>query len=157
MKRLLALATLLAAPLAQAAGTAQVTFAQPQQFSDIGQPRSEANAQLRALAAHVQRLAAGLPDGQRIEVEFTDVDLAGEVRWLSRFTSEVRVVRNTVDWARLSLRWRLLAGERELASGTEQLADPLALHDSTLAREPLGREQRLLNRWWAERVLQRSR
>lgn len=153
MNKLLTGVLLALAAAAQAAGTAEVRFSKPEQFSDIGWPRSADNPHLRSLDEHLKKLAASLPDGQRVEVEFTDVDLAGEVHRLYRLAADVRVVRGTVDWARLQLRWRLLAGGRELAAGSDMLSDPLALHHGGRGQEAMGREHRLLERWWRERVL----
>jgi Protein of unknown function (DUF3016) len=70
---------LLAAGAAQAVGRVEVRYVQPERFSDAGFGAVERERTLKVLSQHFDRLAQRLPDGQLLQVEVTDVDLAGEV------------------------------------------------------------------------------
>lgn len=146
------LATLPAAP-ALAAGIVEVNFIQADQFSDIGRNVVDRQRNLDRIAEHLKRFAGRLPDGQTLKVDLTDIDLAGEVRF-TRHLDEIRVLKGSVDWPRMNLRWTLSAADgRTLQSGSEQLKDM-----AYLVRTPRGANYdvlaydfRLLDEWFAAR------
>lgn len=148
----LALLTGLAfAPQAQAAGPVQLSFVQPEQFIDIGRSSFDREHNLRVLATHFQRLGQALPEGQQLQIEVLDVDLAGEV-W-PRASQEVRVMRGGLDWPRISLRYTLKAGETVLAQGEDRLSDASYLFPRrrALEHQPLPFERRMVDTWFQER------
>jgi hypothetical protein len=143
-----ALLVVMARP-AHAAGSAEVRFVQPERFADIGRYANDRERALAALTAHVQQLAQRLPDGQRLRLEVTDVDLAGE-QTIGR-AYDVRVLRGTADWPRIEMRWSLEQGGQTLKSGEERLTDlgyPLMRGATTSEREELPYEKRLLTKWF---------
>ena len=149
----LALALLGAAPLTFAAGTVEVSFVEPQRFSDAGSNTVETERNTRVLADELQRLAQRLPDGQQLRVEVLDLDLAGSIRHGAH--GDVRVLRGGADWPSLRLRYTLSSEGRPLRTGEESIADLDYLHsppsDPTATRLPY--EQRLLARWFSERII----
>ena len=147
---LLAAAALIAlARPAYAAGSADVRFVEPERFSDAGRNPADRERALAALGEHLKSLAARLPDGQRLKVEVTDVDLAGEE--VMRAGRELRVLRGAADIPRIQLRWTLEQGSSALKSGEERLTDLGYIS----ARLPLARmqgdlpyERYLLTEWF---------
>lgn len=135
-----------------AAGTIEVSFVEPQRFSDAGSTAQETERNTRVLADELQRLAQRLPDGQLLRVEVLDLDLAGSIKHGAR--GDVRVMRGGADWPSLRLRYTLSAEGRPLRTGEESIADLDYLH--SLPPDPLGTslpyEQRLLARWFNERI-----
>jgi len=109
------------------AGEAHVRFVAPERYTDAslnGDRRVDAEAPaLRELAAHIGRLAGSrLPEGQVLELEVTDVDLAGRYEpWRSE-SRDVRIVTGAT-WPRIAVRYSLRAGDRVLRSGEEVVAD----------------------------------
>ncbi|MFO1330691.1 MAG: DUF3016 domain-containing protein [Rubrivivax sp.] len=155
MRRLLCILPLaLAASLASAAGTVEVSFKPVADLTDPGRDRWDGERNVKALGEHFQALARRLPDGQALKVEVTDLDLAGRMK-PTRHGSEVRVLDGRADWPSLTLRWTLAAGGRTLATGDERVTDMAYLmHGPASHRdEPLGHERRLIERWFDERVL----
>ncbi|MBL8330836.1 MAG: DUF3016 domain-containing protein [Rubrivivax sp.] len=137
-----------------AGGTVQVEFKQPDRYTDIGFATVERETNLKTLAGHMKRWEERLPDGQRLEIEVLDVDLAGEVRpW--RALHEVRILRGRIDWPRMNLRWALKAGDQVLKSGDERIADMAYLGTSARLRYPeaLAYDTRMLDDWLRTRVL----
>ncbi len=139
-----------AAPAAHAAGKVVVNYQQPEQFADIGRSTWDRERALKTLSAQFESLAARLPDGQTLRIDVTDVDLAGEIRpwgW-----HELRVMRGTVDWPTLTLRYTLQAGERTIKAGEERLTDMNYLHSSLSPRDSadgdMAYERRLVRRWF---------
>jgi Protein of unknown function (DUF3016) len=102
---------------ARAAGTAEVTFVEPERFTDAGNTAMDRERALKTLGDHLRKLAARLPDGQTLRVEVLDVDLAGEQRSLS--PNATRVMRGNDDWPRLRLRWSLVEAGRALRTGED--------------------------------------
>ena len=139
-----------AAPAAHAAGKVVVNYLQPEQFADIGRSTWDRERALKTLSAQFETLAARLPDGQTLRIDVTDVDLAGEIRpwgW-----HELRVMRGTIDWPTLTLRYTLLEGERTLKTGEERLSDMnylrSSLHPRDSADGDMAYERRLVRRWF---------
>ncbi|MDE2146010.1 MAG: DUF3016 domain-containing protein [Burkholderiales bacterium] len=136
----------LAAPLG---GRAEVGYLHPSRFSDLGQTPYERQQAMATLTAFLQSLARQLPAGRTLEVQFTDIDLAG--RLLPLGTREVRVLTGRADWPRLDLRYTLTEGGRTLASGRADLADLDYLANTAFLDPRLGElpyEKRLLQRWF---------
>lgn len=143
-----ALAACAASPVL-AAGSAEVSYRQPERFVDAGETPLERDANLRVLAGQLQSLAAqNLPAGQSLQVELLDVDLAGHVRHGAR--GDLRVLRDNHDSARIQLRYTLVSGGRTLRSGEAALSDLASRRSAGLdtARGPLGREKTLLADWF---------
>lgn len=124
MRTLLIPTLLLAAVAAQAAGTVKVAFVEADKFTDIGRGAGDREATLKALEQHLQRLGQRhLADGQTLTLEITDVDLAGSLKPWRRSAEEVRVVKGTADWPRITLRYVLEAPGRAVKRGEAQVAD----------------------------------
>jgi hypothetical protein len=139
-----------AAPAAHAAGKVVVNYLQPEQFADIGRSSWDRERTLKTLSSHFEALAARLPEGQTLRIEVTEVDLAGEIRpwgW-----HELRVMRGTVDWPTLGLRYTLQQGDRTLKSGEERISDMNYLHSTLQPRDradtDMAYERRLVRRWF---------
>jgi hypothetical protein len=146
----LACAALAAGP-ALAAGQVELRYTQPEQFTDIGLGHYDRSHNLRILGEHFMRLGQALPDGQVLELEVTDVDLAGRIE--PHQPHELRVLRGSADWPHISLRYTLKAGDTILAQGEEQLSDPSYMFPRrrALEHQPLPYERRMLEAWFKER------
>jgi hypothetical protein len=82
MTRCFALAVLVfAAGAAHAAGAVQVSYVQPERFTDVRDRNFTSAQNLAALERVLVEVAAPhVPDGSTLKIEVLDVDLAGEVR-----------------------------------------------------------------------------
>ena len=153
---LITLSLLLAGP-AFAAGQVNVSVQPIDQLSDVGRGSFDAERNVKLLQSHFESLASRLRDGQTLDVEVLDVDMAGELKPLRNGT-QLRVLRGGADWPMLSLRWTLKDGERTVDSREERISDmsylmvPLRRADNS----PLAYEQRLIDRWFDERFGARS-
>jgi hypothetical protein len=136
---------------ALAAGRAEVSYADAAHFADAG-IGPEIDRTQAVLTAHLNRLAAKLPDGQVLKVEVRDIDLAGEMDSLA--FDRVRMLGRLPDGPRLTLSFEVRDGERVLASGQDVLSDQGYLYRSIGVRQgaPLEHERRLLDTWFGERV-----
>ncbi|MFC0406875.1 DUF3016 domain-containing protein [Roseomonas elaeocarpi] len=116
------------------AGEASVRFVAPERFTDAsinGDHRVGADAPaLQELARFIERLAGrGLPAGQTLEVEVTDVDLAGRYEPWRIDAQSTRIV-TSATWPRIRLRYRLVEGDRVIRSGEDDV------HDQTFEMRP---------------------
>ena len=150
----IAIAALAALSAAAQAGTVSVNFVEAQRFSDAGRGTLDIERNTQALARHLQKLGQRLPEGQTLQVEVLDLDLAGELRQLQ--THELRVLRGAADWPRVSLRYSLLENGREVKSGEERLAGMNYMHDrlpTSGSQEFLAHDKHLLGQWFEKRFM----
>ena len=147
----LAAVALLAAGTANATGRAEVRYIAPERFTDAGFGVLERERTQNLLTRQLEQLASRLPDGQVLKVEFTDVDLAGEVDSLS--VHRLRVMGQLPDAPRLSLRFELTKDGQVVTRGEEQLRDLsyLVRRSGLRASDPLPYESRLLSEWFSTR------
>ena len=145
-----------AAGASLAAGTVTVSYPGQETYTDAGSGQLDREQTLRTLTLHLQSLGQRLPNGQTLQLEVLDLDLAGELR--PRGGHELRVLRGGIDWPRATLRYTLWADGRVLKSGEDRLADsgyllhPHVGRDQNLA---LPYERRMFNRWFSETFARR--
>lgn len=130
---------------AQAAGTVEVHWLEPQHFSDAGRTALDRERNLGSLELVIKQLGARLPDGQTLTLDVSDVDLAGEI--MPGRLHDIRVLRDRADWPRMTLRYTLRAGTTVLKSGDAQLADMGYMQGPTASGGYVF-EQRMIERWF---------
>jgi len=152
---LAALAALVMATHAHGAGAVKVQFIESEKFADAGETAYDRERHLRSLREHmVATWSSRLPDGQTLELEVLELDLAGIV-WPGS-ARDMRIVSGRADAPSATLRWSLKTGDgRVLQSGTGRIVD-LAYFDTAawLHRNPgdLPYEKRLLDRWFSSQI-----
>jgi Protein of unknown function (DUF3016) len=143
-----AFAALLAAGAAEAGGTVQINFVEPENFADIRDRAYSREQNLKALEKIITHAAQPyVADGQTLKIEVLDVDLAGEVRPGAR-AWDVRVLRGRADWPRITLRWSLAGATPR--SGEAVLQDMAYLQrlPPSMADTALVYERRMLDEWF---------
>jgi hypothetical protein len=145
-----AASALVLATSAHGAGTVNVQFVEPQRFADAGPTAWDRERHLASLQKHMAHWQARVPDGQTLQLEVLDLDLAGW-SW-PQAGRDLRIVSGRADAPSIHLRWSLKAADgRVLQSGTERIVD-LGYFDTAawLNRydSDLPYEKRLLDRWF---------
>lgn len=150
----LVLAALTACSLAQAAGVVEVNFVEPEKFADFGRNPADIERHSQALTEHLKRLGARLPDARALKLDVLDVNLAGEID-PRRPQGDLRVLRGRADWPSMKLRYVLSEAGRTVASGEDSIADMnyFAAPRGVGMNQALAYDLRLLDRWFAERIL----
>ena len=147
-----ALSMLAAAGAAQAAGTVNVSFIEPDKFYDSGNNQFDKPVNLKTIETFLQDLGKRyLPDGQVLDIEVLNVDLAGY--WRPTPQGDLRVIRGGADWPAFQLRYKLVAGGQQIKQGEERIAD-MTFTDKIptySTREPLRHEKQMLDAWFRER------
>ncbi|ARN21111.1 DUF3016 domain-containing protein [Piscinibacter gummiphilus] len=154
---IVALWLLAVARSATAAGTANVTFVNPEKFTDAGYSREtpterDLAALQRDLERHVQKLAErDLADGETLAVEVLDVDLAGRFQPSARI-DDVRIVRD-IDWPRVRLRYTLSRNGVADPSVEERVSDQSFLMSINpySSGDRLRYEKAMLDDWFRQR------
>lgn len=139
-----------AAVCAHAAGTVQVSFADPEKFTDFRDRNTTLDENMKALErAIVDAAAPHVADGQTLKIDVLDVDLAGEPKPGARAT-DVRVLRGRADWPRITLRWSLEAAGTAPRRGNAVVQDMTYLERSrpSLSAISLPYERRMLADWF---------
>jgi len=138
---------------AHAGGLVEVKFVKSDLYSDIGFNSFDRQRTLERIAEHIKGYGARLPDDRTLKVEVLDIDLAGELIPMRRL-GDIRVLKGSVDWPRMHLRWTLSASDgANLQSGDDWLKDMAYLmrtprHGSI---DGLAYDLRLLDEWFAQR------
>ena len=136
------------------AGIVSVTFDDPSRFDAVrnGPQESEKarRAWVDALAQFLaERAAPRLPQGQRLEVHFTDVQRAGGFEpWRGPQAADVRIVRDIYP-PRIDLRFKRLAADGSvLQTGSRQLRDAaFMMRPNRYADDRLRFEKTLVDDW----------
>jgi hypothetical protein len=151
---LAAFSLVLGASAQAAGGVVTVNFVEPDKFFDAGNEPFDKQANLRALQAHLQKLGEiYLAPGQTLVLDITDVDLAGQVRPSRRFARDIRIVKGSADWPRITLRYVLQTPGQAEQQGSETVADlGYQQHfNAYAATETLRYEKQMLNDWFKAR------
>ncbi|MES2015282.1 MAG: DUF3016 domain-containing protein [Pseudomonadota bacterium] len=145
-----ALAALLLLSAATAMAGAQVTFVNPEHFSDVPMADRERERVLKDLQLHFDKLAATLPAGQQLKVEVTDIDLAGQT-WPTRLHGrDIRVLNGRADWPHMTLRYTITQGDQVVKSGDSKLSDMDYQHSPShyANTDTLRYEKNMLDQWF---------
>lgn len=137
------------------AGESKVSWQEPDKFSDI-RPGNENKAafQQRLMSdfdAIFADLAKKLPDGYQLEIDVSDLDLAGDVNaGHSMASRDIRIVKDIYSPS-MSFSYRLKNTKSELiSSGQEQLRDMgfMSKTRPTLSNSAFPYEERMLRDWF---------
>ena len=148
LKRILLAAAALAA--APSYATVDVTYVNPEKYTDAYNQRWEQQSNLDALAQHMKRVGDRyIAPNDKLTIEVLDLDLAGWARFGGRAPNEVRTVRGAADFPKIHVRYTL-----QTASGTQTGEADLSdlgyqNHGLTIkgASEPLYYEKRMIEDW----------
>jgi hypothetical protein len=147
-----ALALCLSAAGALAGGVVNVTFVEPDKFYDSGNNQFDRPNNLKTIETFLQDLGKRyLSDGQVLEIEVLNVDLAGYSRPTRK--GDLRIVRGGADWPSFQLRYKLAGAGQALKQGEERVADlNYTGHIATYGnRDPLRYEKQMLDGWFKAR------
>lgn len=128
----------------------QVNFSKPDDYSDMPFSTRDREQILAGLAEHFQLLGKGLRPGQDLQIEVTDVDLAGREDPMRRGTMDVRVMDGRTDWPRMRLRYVLEQDGKVIASGNAALSDMSYLQriNRYSSSDALRYEKKMIDDWF---------
>ncbi|MCU6432504.1 DUF3016 domain-containing protein [Undibacterium sp. Jales W-56] len=135
------------------AGEARTELIHPEKFTDIRNVNESAeDAQARVgkeFSFYFSDLAKKLPNGYTLEVQITDIDLAGSIRYnFARTMRDIRVLKD-IDWPKMSLSYTLKNPQQEvIASGKEELRDMYYLSKANLSTSSYKYEEQMLKDWF---------
>ncbi len=142
------------------AGEAKVSWGKLDEFTDIhaGSEFKERFQErlTKEFEAVFSAFAKKLPDGYELNIDVTDIDLAGDARpgqWM--YGQQIRVMRE-IYWPRMNFSYTLKNAKQEIIiSGKEELRDMDYLHRF---RIPSGNttfefEEKMLQDWFKKQVL----
>ena len=144
-------------PLFTHAGESAVKWHDFKDYRDVrasNQTKASYHKQItKQFEKHFSKLAEQLPKDYKLNVEITDVDLAGDVRFSG--TSEIRVVE-PIFFPRINLNYSLVNKEGDVISEANdvELKDMGFMDRIRRGREEsFDHEERLLTQWFGEQVL----
>lgn len=161
LRPLFAACLLLAVVAASAApppGNVSVHYTDPQHFTEArnsaGANRIDADAYLKPLKSYIAaRASRVLTPGQRLDIEVTDVERAGEYEpWRGPGFADVRVIKDIYP-PRIDLHFTLYGNDGKVQSeGSRKLRDPGFLYGiGANDQDPLRYEKALIDGWLRKR------
>lgn len=132
-----------------AAGTMEVVFVHPDSYTDLGETQDGRDQALVVLTEHLQKMAERLPQGLRLRLEITDIDLAGSPN--PALAENVRQFSGGGDRPQIKLRYLLRAGEQTLKSGEANIYNVNYLQHRRPTYQgvrELVHERRMLDDWF---------
>jgi len=143
-----------AAPKVAADSRVQVEFVNLEKFTDLKADASGSKkgreSYLEQLKGYLIQQAGGqLPQGQRLSVSITDINMAGEFEpWRGQSLTNVRVVKDQYP-PRIDLSFTLTdAKGKVMREGSLQLKNLSFMRDAAINRQdPLRHEKKLLDDW----------
>jgi len=150
----LALVLLALVPLSHAA-TLEFTWGDPEKFRDIrasdeNQDKYQANV-MKELEAQFQKEAGKLPADQKLKVDVTDLNLAGEVEYFHEgFPNGLRVVRN-VDFPSMKLSYVLRDGKGQIVKSGDSDFSYMEFNSGIQilqGAKPLHYELDMISKWY---------
>ncbi|MFI5336496.1 MAG: DUF3016 domain-containing protein [Opitutales bacterium] len=142
------------APAAAEKNPVTVNYIEPEKFTDFRQDRYGSDAGqaelMQIFTDHLNRIGRRvLEPGQRLEVKFTDIDLAGEFEpWRGAEFDDVRIMKDLYI-PRATLEFRLLGADgKVLSEGKRQLRDlSYLLNNVQPASDGLRFDKQMLTDW----------
>lgn len=151
--RAVGMAAVCLAASAGASAAATVSFIEPEKMTDVPHFSSDLKSMEMVFREHLDELAARLPAGQELKVDFIDIDLAGDV-FPRVAVRDIRVMKGRADWPRMHLRYSIEQDGKVLRSGEREIADPnYLMNSSTYNNELYGHEKKLLDDWFRKEGL----
>ncbi len=154
---------LLLPAVTSAGGSAIIHWSNPGDYKDIKAPvgtQERFQAQTFAeLESHMQKLASSLPDGQKLEMTVTDLDLAGDLRRsdIIQGYSDIRLIKEMFP-AKIRFNYRLVDIDGNiLKQGNESLKSMppgSAAGMRFSASNRLSTEKRMLKNWFTRTIKQ---
>ncbi len=157
MKKLLivlvsALSFLSVAPMTMAAES-EVTWTNPDDYRDMRPGNTSTRKKFQAhvfeeLEEHFAKLAAKLPESQKLVIDVTDVDLAGDVRIGTM--NEIRIVKD-IYHPRIEFSYKLVNADGSVATEDALNLKDMGFLQGSLMRyrnDTLGYEKKMLDDWF---------
>jgi DUF3016 family protein len=131
-----------------------VVFANPETYTDLKVTCVSGDADARGLMSDLERFlreaaARRVPEGQRLEITVTNIDMAGEIEsWRGPGRCDLRLMTDVCP-PRVDLQFRILGADgAELRAGTRRLRDSNYLtHAAPVTADQLRYEKALLLDW----------
>ncbi len=140
-------------PVAEAAEV-KVTWTNPDEYRDIhagnGSKKHFRKSTFKDLEKHMSKLAKGLPENQTLEIEVTNIDLAGDVRIGG--VKQLRIIKD-IYYPRFEFEFKLLAADDTvILTKQENIKDMGFMINNHLKyrNKSLGFEKQLLDEWFQE-------
>ncbi|MDN3653708.1 DUF3016 domain-containing protein [Thalassotalea ponticola] len=139
------------------AGEAKVNWIEPNTYTDIrpgDEPRKRFEKRVFSeLETYIGELAATLPDGQTLQMDVTNLDLAGDVRYMvGPNNATVRVIED-LYFPKMRFRYQLTDASGEvLKQGEEKLKD-MGFFNSpkrSMRHENFSYEKAMIGEWFEQ-------
>jgi len=148
-----ACAAALAIASASAFATAKVTYTDTDKMSDVPRHHSDLENMKYVFNEHLNKLSEQLPAGQVLNIEFLDIDLAGEE--VPRVAvRDIRVMKGQADWPRMHFRYSVEQDGKVIESGEKKIQNPAYQQSINMYdRDLYGYEKQMLDDWFRKDLL----
>lgn len=154
-----ALAGLFALTAGGASAGVTVKYIESDKFADLPFSPWDREQTLEQLTDYFAKLGEQLPAGQDLEIEVTDIDLAGREYPNMRSGRELRILKGTADWPIINLRYTLTQDGQVRKVGDSRLSDMNYMQriNRFSDSDALRAEKRMIEDWFNETILEKKR
>lgn len=146
--------------LSVTAGESEVTWTDPDKYTDI-RPSNESKSRFqkrifKSFEEHFAKLSEQLPEGQKLKIDVTNVDLAGDVRLGS--TQQIRIVKD-IYIPRIKFTFELVNADNTIeSSGDVDLKDMsfMMSPNAYSSGKSLNYEKRMLDKWFNDTFIKKE-
>lgn len=137
------------------AGQAEIEWIKPEKFTDI-RPANESRSNLhkrifKELEQHFSQLAEKLPEGQMLKVSVTNLDLAGDVRYMvGPNNATIRVVED-LYFPKMKFDYQLIASDKSVISTAKVDIKDMSFNTgvrSSLSSKAFHYEKSMIDDWF---------
>jgi hypothetical protein len=136
-------------------GRAEVQFLEPTKFTDVRgslDDQNDRNGYLEQLRKHIDTISSEfVPEGQKVQMTFTDIDLAGDFPpGRTAAANSIRVLKDIYP-PRMAFAYRITdAAGAVIKEGKEELTDPNYMTTMSLTdrSDPLRYDKELISDWF---------
>jgi len=134
------------------AATSEVVWKDSDNYRDVkqanGADKPFKKRVFKSLEEHFSSLATKLPADHKLQIEVTNVDLAGSVQYVK--TQELRVVKD-VYIPRINLSYTLVDGSGKVVKSADvKIKDMSFMNQAKLNRDFLDYEKSMLTEWFSK-------
>jgi hypothetical protein len=132
-----------------------VTFIAPEKYADMPFSYFDKDRVKASLKEHFEMLGSKLPQGEDLNVEILDIDLAGERDFRANAPQDLRILRGGADWPKIELRYSVQSQGKVVTSGSTRISDMnyLQTFNQYSKNEFLRYEKRMIDQWFKESVM----
>ncbi|WNC69110.1 DUF3016 domain-containing protein [Thalassotalea nanhaiensis] len=137
------------------AGQAEIDWVDPDKYTDI-RPGNESRSKMqkrvfKELGKHFSELAAKLPEGQTLKISVTNIDLAGDVRYMVGPNNDTIRIVEDLYFPKMKFDYQLINSDKSIISTAKADIKDMSFNTgvrSSMSSEAFQYEKNMIDDWF---------